>query len=180
MQAANPLLGLAARPSFARAFTTCAVLTCASVLAAGAFQAADSASAARAGTASMHPAARASARTHLVESASLRLVGNGSSSLSERGQARGTFNAPLTAHLHLAPGKVTAAFTIYPKGGSISGAAIAHFIVKGSIGYYGGTMHITGGTGHYRHATGSNIPVSGTINHLTFALTVKANGWISL
>ena len=131
-------------------------------------------------TASGGPSARQARRTRLVERAALRLTSSEESTLYERGQAYGTFNAPLTAHLNLYPGHVTALFTIYPRGGSITGRASARFVVKGSTGYYGGTLEITHGTGRYRHASGSNIGISGTINRQTFALTVKANGWISL
>ncbi len=122
---------------------------------------------------------RGARKTYLVESAQLHLTGEGESTLGERGQATGTFNAPVTSQLTLSPGHVTAIFTIYPKGGSISGKAQARFIVRGSIGYYGGTLTITGGTGSYRHASGSNLGISGTINHLNFNLTVKAHGWLS-
>jgi len=126
------------------------------------------------------PSARQAGRTHLVEKAALRLTSGEESTLYERGQAYGTFNAPLTASLNLSPGHVTAVFTIHPSGGSISGRASARFVVKGSTGYYGGTLKITRGTGRYRHVSGSNIAISGTINRQSFALTVKADGWISL
>jgi hypothetical protein len=117
---------------------------------------------------------------YLVENAQLHLSGEGESTLRERGQASGTFNAPVIADLNLSIGHVTGLVTIYPKGGSISGKAQARYVARGSIGYYGGTLTITGGTGTYRHASGSNIGLSGTINHLNFNLTVKAHGWTNL
>lgn len=120
--------------------------------------------------------AKQARRIHLVENAGLRLTNNSETTLDERGHATGTFNAPVTARLNFSPNHVTAVFTIYPKGGSISGKAQARYVVKNGIGYYGGTLTITRGTGAYKHASGSNIGISGTINRLTFAVTVKVNG----
>jgi hypothetical protein len=123
--------------------------------------------------------AQAAKRTRLVENAQLHLVGEGESTLNERGHATGTFDAPVTAHLNLSVGHVSAVFTLLLKGGSVTGKAQARYVVKGSIAYYGGTLNVVHGTGTYRHATGSDIDISGTINHLNFNLTVKANGLIS-
>jgi hypothetical protein len=123
--------------------------------------------------------ALATKRTRLVETAQLHLTGEGDSTLNERGHASGTFNAPVTAHLDLSVGHVTAVFTLLLKGGSVTGKAEARYVQKGSIAYYGGTLNVIHGTGAYRHASGSNIGISGTINHLNFNLTVKASGWIS-
>ncbi len=119
---------------------------------------------------------------YLVENAQLRLTHNNEyeSTLGERGQAAGTFNAPVTAALTLSPGHVTATFTIYPHGGSISGIAQAKYIVKGSTGYFGGTLTITHGTGTYKHASGKNLGFSGTINRQHFNMSIKAHGWAVL
>jgi hypothetical protein len=147
-----------------------------------AFAFAGLAEAARAPRATAHgqPAARAAKVVNLVETADLRLRSEGESTLNERGYARGTFNATLVARMNLSANHVTATFTIYPKGGSITGRASARFVVRNSTGYYGGTLDIVRGTGAFRHASGSGIGISGTINRLTFALTVKAHGRISL
>jgi hypothetical protein len=132
------------------------------------------------GTAPALAAAKAkTARTVLlVETGRLSLTREGESTLSERGRASGTFNGALLARLTLSANHVSAVFTIYPKGGSITGRAYARFVSKGSTVYYGGTLSIVHGTGAFRHASGSNIGISGTISHLTFALTVKARGWM--
>jgi hypothetical protein len=130
-----------------------------------------------------HPSAYAhDARTlFLYENAHLRLTHtNNESTLNERGTAYGTFTALLTAYLNVSAERVNAVFTIYPHGGSITGKASARFVVKGHTGYYGGTLAITRGTGAYRHASGKNIGISGTIDRISFALTVKAKGWIKL
>jgi hypothetical protein len=129
---------------------------------------------------STQPVALAARRLYLVENATLHLTGEGETNVIERGQASGTFDAPLTANLKLSVGHVAGLFKIFPKGGSISGQAQARYVVQGSIGYYGGTLTITHGTGRYSKASGSNIDISGTINHLNYELTVKAHGWASL
>lgn len=124
--------------------------------------------------------ARQARRLSLVENAQLHLTNEGEATLDERGQATGTFDAPVTSRLKITPGHVTGTFAVHPRGGSISGTARARFVVRNSVGYYGGTLTITRGTGAYRHASGSNIGISGTINRLSFALTIKVNGWMSL
>lgn len=126
------------------------------------------------------PLARMARNLHLVERASLKQTGEGESSLDEIGRAWGTFNAPLSAHLNLSAGHVSAVFTLRPRGGTITGKASARYVISGSNAYYGGTMNIVRGTGAYRRARGSNIGISGTINRYNFALTVKADGWMQL
>jgi hypothetical protein len=120
-----------------------------------------------------------SARTqYLREYAQLHYVRGNESTLSERGSASGTFSGSLTAQLTITAEHVSALFTFYPRGGSVTGKASAHWIAKGHTIYYGGTLKISHGTGAYRHASGSNIGISGTIDRYSLSLTVKANGWI--
>lgn len=126
-----------------------------------------------------HRTARAARTVYLREYGNLRLAREESETLFEKGQATGTFRGTVVSRLQLHPKSVDATFTIYPKGGSVTGHAHAAFIVRGSTGYYGGTLKITKAAGIYRHARGTNIGVSGTIDRYSFALMVKANGWIS-
>lgn len=115
---------------------------------------------------------------YLREYASLDLAKEDGNTLYERGQASGTFNGGIVARLHFTASSVSAVFTLYPRGGSVTGTAVARYIVKGSTGYYGGTLTITKGTGSYRHASGKSIGISGTISRYSFKLSVKAHGWI--
>lgn len=127
------------------------------------------------------PSAHVARTLFLYENARLRLTHtNHESTLNEHGMAYGTFKAALTAFLNVSAEHVSAVFTIYPHGGSITGKAYARFEVKGHTGYYGGNLNITHGTGVYRHASGKNIGISGTIDRISFALTVKAKGWMRL
>lgn len=115
---------------------------------------------------------------YLREYASLHLTKEEGNTLYERGKAWGTFSGGIAARLHFAANSVSATFTLYPKGGSVTGTAFARYIVKGSTGYYGGTLNITKATGSYRHASGRSIGISGTISRYSFKLSVKAKGWI--
>jgi hypothetical protein len=126
--------------------------------------------------------ARQARKIYLVENARLHVVHNNEyeSTIGERGQATGTFNAPVTAALTLVPSHVTAVFTIYPHGDSISGIARANYIVKNSIGYFGGTLTITRGTGAYRRASGTNVGFSGSIDRQSFSMSIKVHGWAVL
>lgn len=124
------------------------------------------------------PIAHTSRTVYLREYGHLRYVGGDESSLSEQGGAGGTFAGRVTASLTISAEHVSAVFHLYPRGGSVTGRAYARFIIRGHTGYYGGTLKILHGTGAYRHASGTNIGISGTIDRYSFALTVKANGWI--
>lgn len=159
--------------------STATLLSVGATLVVGVASAKTSTPSTKAAKSAREPVAVDARRVYLSEKASLHLVGEGETTLHERGQGTGTFSAPLTALLTISPSHVTGTFTIYPKGGSVTGTTQARFILEGSIGYYGGTLTITHGTGGFRHAKGTNLGISGTINHLSFALSVKAHGWIS-
>lgn len=124
------------------------------------------------------PRAHAARSVYLREVGHLRYLRGNESTLYEHGNASGTFHGPVTAQLRISAERVSAVFTIYPRGGSVTGRASARFIIKGHTGYYGGTLNIVHGTGVYRHASGKKIGISGTIDRYSFALLVKANGWI--
>jgi hypothetical protein len=127
-----------------------------------------------------HAIAREAKKMQLSENAQLKFTREDGSALVEYGHATGTYDAPVSAVLTIHPSSVTATVTIFPKGGSITGTAQANYIVKGSIGYFGGTFTIAHGTGTYRHVSGKALGISGTINRESFAMTVKAHGEISL
>jgi hypothetical protein len=124
--------------------------------------------------------AREAKKVQLSENAQLKFTREDGSALVEYGHAIGTYNAPVSTILTIHSTSVTATVTIFPKGGSITGTAQANYIVKGSVGYFGGNFTITHGTGTYRHVSGRALGISGTINRETFAMTVKAHGEISL
>ncbi len=124
-----------------------------------------------------------SARTlYLVEKARLKLLSEKGATVTERGTAYGTYNAPVTATFTIRPHSVTASVTIYPHGGSISGTAHANYKVVNNLGYFGGNFTLGHGTGKYRHATELNhkpLGISGVINRASFGTEVKANGGVT-
>jgi len=123
--------------------------------------------------------ARAARELDLQETGRLHAVGEPGSTFIERGSAVGTFNTSIAGRLTIvSSNRVTATFTVKPKGGSITGRGAARFAQKGAYGYFGGTISITGGTGSYAHASGTNIGISGAISRETFALTVHVHGKI--
>jgi hypothetical protein len=123
--------------------------------------------------------AKAARRVSLVETAHLKLTAERGAALVERGQAVGTYNAPVAVTLTIHPKSVTASVTIYPAGGSISGSANANYVIKNSVGYFGGTFTLGHGTGKFRHiaeVNGKPLGISGSINRFSFAMEVKAHG----
>lgn len=125
------------------------------------------------------PVSRAAREVNLQETGHLHAVGEPGTTVIERGTATGTFNCSIAVHLTiLSANKVTAMFTVRPKGGSVTGRGSARFAQQGANGYFGGTIAITGGTGGFGHASGANIGISGVISRETFLLTVHVRGKI--
>ena len=134
----------------------------------------------RASGATSGPVGIQAKRVDLVENANLKLISEEGAVLVERGQATGTYNAPVTATFTIHPKAVTATVTVYPHGGSITGVAQTNYVVQNSTGYFGGTFTITRGTGSFKGASGKSLGISGTINRYSFAITVKAHGEANL
>jgi hypothetical protein len=130
---------------------------------------------------STQPAAHTARTVSLTETGRLHSTNGSGATIDERGTATGTYNCAITVHLTiLSANRVTAAFTVSPRGGTISGRGSARFQAKDASGYFGGTISITRGTGSYRHASGTNIGISGVINRETFNLTVHVHGTMRL
>ena len=125
------------------------------------------------------PVARTARTVALTETGRLHSANGAGSTIDERGTATGTYDCAIVVHLTIvSASRVTASFTVSPKGGTISGTGSARFQTRGSNGYFGGAISIAHGTGSYRHASGTNLGISGIINRETFNLTVHVHGTI--
>jgi len=127
------------------------------------------------------PRAHAARAVSLQESGELKLTPNSAgTTIAARGRARGTYDCAITVSLEVFTNHVSAKFTVYPTGGTISGRGSARYAVEGEYGYFGGTIAITHGTGRYSHAAGKEIGISGKINRETYVLTVHVHGTMRL
>jgi hypothetical protein len=117
----------------------------------------------------------------LVEDARLRAAPQGGNTIHEQGEATGTFHCRITVDLRIvSTNRVTATFTVTPAGGTVTGTGSARFVAQGTFGYIGGDLSITGGTGKFSRASGTDIGLSGKFNRETFGATVQVHGTIHL
>jgi hypothetical protein len=127
------------------------------------------------------PVAAMAREVNLQETGYLHAVGEPGDTILEQGHATGTYDCSITVHLTIESGhKATAAFTVKPHGGSVTGTGTARFAQQGAYGYFGGTLAIRDGTGSFADASGISIAISGVVNRETFGLTVHVHGKISV
>ncbi len=99
------------------------------------------------------------------------------SEVYEEGTARGTL--PGSMHAHCKIGAVVEAnFTIYTRGGTITGHGKATPSGSGAYESFAGSILVTSGTGRYAHAHG-RAGLYGTFNRKTYALIVQTTGQLS-
>lgn len=147
------------------------------VLAGGVALACVTASGAAARAATAHTARTLS----LSETGRLHLTSHHSFTLNEKGSASGTISGTIYLHLNVvSTNRVTAEVNIYPSGGSLTGRASASYHPAGAVATFNGTMAIVRGTGRYRHAHGSGLSFTGTIQRSNDAVTVHVNGRMSV
>ena len=142
--------------------------------------AATAAAFATAGAGAAAPHAIAARTLNLNDSASLHLENKHGLVLKEGGTANGSLGGKLYLQLDVTSTRsVTAQVQVYPKGGSISGAAKASYHVAGSTASFSGKMTITKGSGTYSKAKASSLSFSGTIQRSNDAVTVHVSGPMS-
>lgn len=122
---------------------------------------------------SARPTARQSSVT-VDDHASLHMVKAEGQTLIEEGYATGTF--PGRTQVRMAIGSnVRASFTIWTKGGSISGSGGASLHSSSRYASFGGWLAVGGGGGRYAHAHGKG-KLYGVLDRRTHAMTVQTVG----
>jgi hypothetical protein len=108
------------------------------------------------------------------DEAHLRYVSASGSTLYETGRASGTLPGPMRVHMSIGP-TFSGSFRIYASGGTIAGhgTAIPHGV--GVYESFAGSVTLTGGSGRFRHASGS-AKLYGTFNRNTYALLIQTEG----
>lgn len=146
-----------------------AALATTSLLAAGA-----------AGAQAAHHHARSSGRwLSIKEVGHLSRIGKGNTGfkLNEKGYASGTIAGTMYVELDVtAVNKATVTVSVYPKGGSVKGYAIAKYYAHGAYAHFSGSLTITGGTGSFSGASGKGLKFAGTIKRTNDAATVTLTG----
>ncbi|HMH47772.1 MAG TPA: hypothetical protein VK538_08655 [Solirubrobacteraceae bacterium] len=126
------------------------------------------------------PASAAASLTSVNEYGSLRVQSHKGSTINEKGLGWGTFNCSVVIALTLSGTLVTANYTAYLRGGSISGTATAHIhSATTKAAAFSGTISLRRGTGSRARASGT-AGFSGTINRTTYAMTTHITGRLHL
>lgn len=103
-----------------------------------------------------------------------------SATLIEEGRALGSLPGTVRARLTIATSAMTAGFTIYVHGGTISGHSAARLNPgRGEYASFSGSLSVSYGSGSYAHASGSG-ELYGTINRNTDNATVQVVGNLHL
>jgi hypothetical protein len=120
------------------------------------------------------------ALTSVNEYGRLTMQSSKGASIAEKGTGWGTFNCSVVIGLTLSGTLVTASYTAYLQGGSVSGTATAHIhSATTAAASFSGTISLDRGTGSRSHASGTAV-FSGTINRTSYAMTTHITGKLRL
>lgn len=109
----------------------------------------------------------------------MHLVGRPGHVLTEQGSVSGTYSGSASSrNVALISNQGESTFTLYFKGGSLSGRSTSHGHVVGATAYFTGAGKITGGTGTWAHAAGSSLQFSGTFDRQNYAVTDHVTGTV--
>ena len=121
--------------------------------------------------------AQAAATLKITDTANMHYTSGSGSLLHETGTASGTLPGSMKANLAIGA-TLTANFTIYASGGTITGRGIGKPHGSGTYESFAGTLVATGGTGRYAHAHGHG-GFYGTFDRKNYDLTVQTTGKLS-
>jgi hypothetical protein len=111
------------------------------------------------------------------ESATLKIVHQEYHKVEARGTTSGTFNGPMTLHYSINSGeRSSSSFISSPSGGRMYGGAESTYRVSGANSYFTGTVTINGGSGAYKHAYGTRIHITGTLERWRLELSIHITG----
>lgn len=128
--------------------------------------------------ASVAPAS--SALTAVNETGELEKENSSGTTIDEKGIGKGTFHCSVVMEMTLSGTLVTARYTAWLSGGSISGTATAHiYEATKNVGYFKGTITLHGGTRARTHASGT-AKFSGEINRVYFNMKTHITGNLRL
>ena len=148
------------------------------VLLAGPPASVDAAGASR--SAPLTRARASSAYTSVDEVGELKKESSSGTTIDEKGIGKGSFNCSVVMEMTLSGTLVTAKYTAWLSGGSISGTAIAHIhSATKTTGYFSGTITLHGGTRGRTHASGT-AKFSGEINRIYFNMNTHITGNLRL
>jgi len=120
------------------------------------------------------PVAHAARTLNVTDTAHLRYTKEVGSMLEDEGSATGALPGRVAVQFSVGA-TVYASFTIYAKGGSITGHSTGQLHGAGLYASFGGTMTVTHGTGRYAHARGTG-GFYGVIDRHNYAATVQTTG----
>lgn len=113
----------------------------------------------------------------ISDKASLALTGGSGNTLIEEGAATGTLPGKAKVSLTIATTTATSKFTLYPRGGSISGSGTVRLHTGGSVAYasFSGSLRVGHGTGRYAHVSGAGN-MYGVLNRENSSTKVEVIG----
>lgn len=120
------------------------------------------------------PRARAAHTLKASDTAHLRYLSASGSLLYEEGSAKGALPGQMRARVNVSA-TFTGRFTIYARGGSITGHGTATPHGSGTYESFAGSLAVTGGSGRYTHAHG-RAGLYGTFNRNTYGFVVQTTG----
>jgi len=121
--------------------------------------------------------AQAAATLKIADTADMHYISGSGSLLHESGSASGTLPGSMKANCSIGA-TLTANFTIYTSGGTITGRGTGTPHGSGTYESFAGTLVATGGTGRYAHAHG-HAGFYGTFDRRNYDLTVQTTGKLS-